>query len=157
MRITPLGSGSQGNSLLVRTRDQQILIDAGFPLDELEARLATAGTEAKAITAICMTHRHKDHKRGVADFCREHGAAIFGAVAAGKAMGGFATVEDAQAALCRVREEVFSPIPENQAVYAQLYTLYRELHDAFGTAEWSGQLTTVMKDLIALREKQRKG
>ena len=85
------------------------------------------------------------------------GAAIFGAVAAGKDAGGFATVEEAQAKLCREREEVFTPIPENQAVYAQLYTIYRELHDAFGTTEWSGKLDTVMKDLIALREKQRQG
>ncbi len=85
------------------------------------------------------------------------GAAMFGAVAAGTEAGGFARVEDAQKALCRVRAEVFTPIPENQAVYAALYTLYRELHDAFGTTAWSGKLNTIMKNLIAVREKQRKG
>jgi L-ribulokinase len=84
------------------------------------------------------------------------GAAIFGAVAAGKDAGGYATVEEAQAALCRVREEVYTPIPENQEIYARLYTLYRELYDAFGTAEWSGKVNNVMKDLIAIREEQRR-
>ncbi len=79
------------------------------------------------------------------------GAAIFGAVAARE----FETVGDAQAAICGVRDEVYEPIPENQAVYAELYELYRQLHDAFGTAEWSGAMANVMKQLIAIRERQR--
>ncbi|MFW5803490.1 MAG: ribulokinase, partial [Verrucomicrobiota bacterium] len=66
------------------------------------------------------------------------GAAIFGAVAAGPEKGGFATVEDAQDAVAGVRDTVYTPNPDAQAVYADLYDLYRTLHDAFGTAEWSG-------------------
>ena len=31
----------------------------------------------------------------------------------------------------------------------------RQLHDAFGTVEWSGNLQNVMKELIAIRERQR--
>lgn len=83
------------------------------------------------------------------------GAAIFGAVAAGQEAGGFASVAEAQAPVCGVRETVYTPIPGNQAVYAELYTLYRALHDAFGTAEWSGKLDRVMKELITIRERQR--
>jgi L-ribulokinase len=83
------------------------------------------------------------------------GAAIFGAVAAGREAGGFADVGEAQTAVCGVRDEVYTPIPENRRVYAEMYRLYRELHDAFGTGEWSGSLSHVMKELIALRERQR--
>lgn len=83
------------------------------------------------------------------------GAAIFGAVAAGREAGGFATVGEAQAALCGVRGREYKPDPDRQVVYAELYALYRELHDAFGTAAWSGRLQDVMKKLIAIREKQR--
>ncbi len=83
------------------------------------------------------------------------GAAIFGAVAAGAKQGGFATVQEAQGKLSRVREKVYLPDPQRQAVYAEMYALYRTLHDAFGTKEWSGKLDQVMKQLIALREKQR--
>jgi L-ribulokinase len=83
------------------------------------------------------------------------GAAIFGAVAAGKEAGGFATVADAQKAVCGVKKEMYKPIPAHHAVYAEIYKLYRELHDAFGTADWSGKLNHVMKDLIAIRERQR--
>ena len=83
------------------------------------------------------------------------GAAIFGAVAAGKDEGGFANVGEAQDAVCGIREEVYEPIPENQAVYTEMYELYRELHDAFGTSGWSGKLDHVMKSLIVIRERQR--
>ena len=83
------------------------------------------------------------------------GAAIFGSVAAGKEAGGFADCAEAQAAVCGVRDIVYNPIPENQAVYEELYVLYRELHDAFGTDEWSGKISNVMKDVIEIRERQR--
>lgn len=83
------------------------------------------------------------------------GAALFGAVAAGPHEGGFASVADAQDVLCGVRDTVYKPNPDARKVYARLYSLYRELHDAFGTTEWKGQLAHVMKDLIAIREKAR--
>lgn len=78
------------------------------------------------------------------------GAAIFGAVA-----GGGPGIGEIQEKCCRVREREYHPIPENQAVYRELYALYRELHDAFGTAQWSGRLNHLMKDLIAIRQRQR--
>ncbi len=71
------------------------------------------------------------------------GAAIFGAVAAGR----YDSTESAQAALCRFKDHVYEPIPENQAVYAELYDLYSELHDGFGT----GNHAAMMKKLIVLK------
>lgn len=82
------------------------------------------------------------------------GAAIFGAVAAGKESGGFATVSEAQTAVCGMRETVHLPHPESQAVYKRLYALYCQLHDAFGTPGWNGNLHGVMKELLTIRETQ---
>jgi L-ribulokinase len=81
------------------------------------------------------------------------GSAIAGAVVAGKAAGGHATCEDAQAAMCGVKEKTFKPIPENQKVYKQLYSLYKQLHDAFGIAGSSAQLANVMKQLLQIKDK----
>ena len=83
------------------------------------------------------------------------GAAIFGAVAAGKAAGGFATVAEAQEAVCGVRETVYTPRAENRQAYDALYALYRELHDAFGTDRGPAPMNHVMKKLIAIRERAR--
>ncbi|MFA9453053.1 MAG: ribulokinase [Candidatus Aminicenantaceae bacterium] len=84
------------------------------------------------------------------------GAAIFGAVAAGPDQSGYSSVEEAQVAMTGTRE-VFEPNRQNHAVYNELYGLYRQLHDAFGTVDWSGSMANVMKDLIIIRERQRKG
>ena len=79
------------------------------------------------------------------------GAAIFGATSSGKI-----SIPEAQSTCCRVRDVVYQPNPENQKVYAEIYDLYRTLHDAFGTSEWSGKLDHVMKKLIDIRQRQRK-
>ena len=61
------------------------------------------------------------------------GSAICGAVAAGKAAGGYDSFAEAQAVMCGVKSKTYRPIAENKAVYARLYPLYKQLHDAFGT------------------------
>ncbi|MEC5128941.1 ribulokinase [Verrucomicrobiales bacterium BCK34] len=78
------------------------------------------------------------------------GAAIFGA-----ACGGSVSIGEVQSNCCQVREKTYSPIPENSAVYEELYAIYKTLHDAFGTSEWQGGLGHVMKDLIRIRQEQR--
>ena len=80
------------------------------------------------------------------------GAAIFGAVTGGA----HDSVESAQAAMTGTKPTVYEPIAENVAVYAQLFQVYKTLHDAFGTADWNGSLHQVMKTLIEIRNSARK-
>src|SRR5690606_17633351 len=81
------------------------------------------------------------------------GAAIFGAVAAGA----YPTVEAAQAKMTGVKSTVYEPIAANVGVYAKLYSIYKTLHDAFGTTGFNGSLSSVMKDLVAIRHDVRRG
>jgi L-ribulokinase len=84
------------------------------------------------------------------------GAAIAGAVAAGKKSGGYDDFATAQKAMTGLKPRVFKPDPKAHAVYADLYLLYRQLHDAFGTEQWTGNLHGVMKRLIQIRDSVRK-
>ncbi len=79
------------------------------------------------------------------------GAAIFGAVAAGPEAGGYATTEEAQAAMTGVKAIKYVPNPEAHAVYAQLYALYKRLHDAFGVKGTQDDLSDVMKVLLDIK------
>lgn len=81
------------------------------------------------------------------------GAAIAGAVVAGKKAGGYDDVGAAQAAMCGVKERTFKPIGENRRVYEQLYSLYKQLHDAFGLESFSGKLANVMKNLLSIKDR----
>jgi len=79
------------------------------------------------------------------------GSAIFGSVVAGI----YPSVESAQQKMVGYKEQVYHPEPKAAEVYAKLFRLYSELHDAFGTKGWSGNLNFVMKELLALREATR--
>jgi L-ribulokinase len=76
------------------------------------------------------------------------GAAMFGAVAAGRASGGYDSITEAAQKMGRVKEETFKPIPENVAIYEELYKEYSTLHDYFGRGE-----NDVMKRLKSMKEK----
>ena len=81
------------------------------------------------------------------------GAAIAGAVVAGRKTGGYDNCPDAQAVMCGAKEITFKPIPENHKVYRQLYALYKQLHDAFGLESFSGKMANVMKALLDIKDK----
>ncbi len=91
------------------------------------------------------------------------GAAIFGAVAAGREHGGFDSVLEAQEAMTGLKAVCFEPDVSAQATYDRLFQLYTTLHDAFGglssptghSGGNSGDLRGVMKELIAIREQVR--
>ncbi|MBU5350340.1 ribulokinase [Paenibacillus lautus] len=75
------------------------------------------------------------------------GAAMFAAVAAGEAQGGYDSIIDAAEKMARVKEETFKPIPEHVEVYEQLYQEYSKLHDYFGRGE-----NDVMKRLKRIKQ-----
>ena len=79
------------------------------------------------------------------------GAAMAGAVC-GNAHPDFPA---ATAAMTGQKETVYQPQPEAVDVYNQLFALYKDLHDAFGTTEWNGNLGHVMKQLLEVRDRTR--
>jgi L-ribulokinase len=80
------------------------------------------------------------------------GSAIAAAVVAG-AHKDFAT---AQKKMTGLKAKVYKPNAKAHAVYKELYALYKQLHDAFGTKDWNGNLSGVMKKLIEIRSRVRK-
>jgi L-ribulokinase len=60
------------------------------------------------------------------------GSAMFGALAAGAAVGGYDTIEDAAAHMAHLKDEQFTPNPAHKATYGALYAEYVRLHDLFG-------------------------
>ncbi len=73
------------------------------------------------------------------------GAAMFGAVAAGKERGGFDSIFAAAEAVPRLKDYVYRPIPENVQVYKRLSSEYKRLHDHFGRGQ--NQVMKVLKDV----------
>jgi phosphoribosyl 1,2-cyclic phosphodiesterase len=65
VRFASLGSGSEGNALLVEVSSgsstTRVLLDCGFSAKEAERRLARLGSGVEALDAILITHEHSDH------------------------------------------------------------------------------------------------
>jgi L-ribulokinase len=74
------------------------------------------------------------------------GSAMFGAVAAGAAGGGYDSIVDAAERMARLKSESYEPNPDAVAVYDELFADYRTLHDTFGRGD-----NDVMKRLKSIR------
>jgi len=77
------------------------------------------------------------------------GSAISAAVIAG-AHPDFPT---AQRKMTSLKKVSYRPKPLAQQAYNQLYALYRQVHDSFGGLNKSADLSRVMKDLLALKNR----
>lgn len=78
------------------------------------------------------------------------GSAMFGAVAAGKAAGGFDTIQEAAKIMAKVKEYTYKPTKGNADIYSRLYGEYRLLHDHFGRDG-----NNIMKRLKQIRKEVR--
>jgi L-ribulokinase len=74
------------------------------------------------------------------------GSAMFGAVAAGSAAGGYDSIVGAALRMAHLADETYRPIAAHQPVYDELYAEYRRLHDYFGRGG-----NDVMKNLKRIR------
>ena len=65
MKITVLGSGSTGNSVLISTEKTRVLVDAGLSAKQILLRLAEVGEDFEKLDGILVTHEHSDHAGGL--------------------------------------------------------------------------------------------
>lgn len=72
LRFASLGSGSEGNALIVEVGETRLMLDCGFSLAETELRLGRLGLAPTDVSAILVTHEHGDHIRGAGKFARKH-------------------------------------------------------------------------------------
>lgn len=77
MRFASLGSGSEGNGLVVCAGATCLLLDCGFGLAETTRRLARLDLDPEQIDGIVVTHEHDDHVGGVPRFARKHGIPVY--------------------------------------------------------------------------------
>jgi phosphoribosyl 1,2-cyclic phosphodiesterase len=77
MRFALLGSGSEGNGLVVESGATRILVDCGFRVSETVTRLERLGLAPSSLAAVLVTHEHDDHASGVARFARRYDLPVY--------------------------------------------------------------------------------
>lgn len=70
MKFATITSGSSGNCIYIEAGSTSILVDAGCTNKGLRQSLAQFGKEPEDISALLLTHEHRDHVSGVLRFAR---------------------------------------------------------------------------------------
>ncbi|MHC4479498.1 MAG: ribulokinase [Planctomycetota bacterium] len=83
------------------------------------------------------------------------GAAMAGAVVAGSKGGGHDDFDQAIDAMTGVMDQRYEPDADHVEVYDRLFSLYRRLHDVYGTTGCSDNLYDLMKELQNIRDEVR--
>ena len=77
MRFASLGSGSQGNTLIVDAGDTRLLLDCGFSARATVERLGRLSIAAEDIDGILLTHEHSDHIAGAFKFASRFAIPVY--------------------------------------------------------------------------------
>jgi len=77
MKISVLASGSKGNCCYINTSVGEFLIDIGMTCSYIGNKLIDIDTTAKNISAIFITHTHKDHINGLKVFVKKYNPIIY--------------------------------------------------------------------------------
>jgi len=117
----------------------------GVKVDEL---FATGGISQKnpMMMQIYADVTRRNVKIAGSEYGPALGAAVFGALAAGKEQGGYDSVFDATHVMANLKDIEYIPNKENAEVYDKLYEEYDVLHELFGRGE-----NDIMKRLKAIR------
>lgn len=81
MHLQVLGSGSEGNALVVRADDLVLMVDAGLGVRVLSERLETARVGIRAVDHLLITHAHLDHSRSGGALAKRQRAVLHAAEA----------------------------------------------------------------------------
>lgn len=77
LNFCSLYSGSSGNSLLIKTENTNILIDAGVSSKKIELALNSLEIEPNKLDGILITHEHTDHVQGLGTFAKKFDLPVF--------------------------------------------------------------------------------
>lgn len=78
MRFVSIASGSSGNCIYAGTENTHVLIDAGISAKRIEKGLFELGLKPSELSAICITHEHSDHIKGLGVLARKYEVPIYG-------------------------------------------------------------------------------
>lgn len=110
MRFTSLGSGSEGNALLVEASEgastTRILLDCGFSMREVERRLLARSIDVASLDALVITHEHTDHIGSALSLSRKYSIPLIMSWGTGQATKAGVGATAAHVRWCRSDERV---------------------------------------------------
>jgi L-ribulokinase len=109
----------------------ETFIASGVPINEIIATGGLSRRNALLMNVLANVTR-MEIKVASCQYTSALGAAMYAAVAAGEAAGGYQTIQDASRKMAHLEKETFVPNNKDKKTYNRLYSEYTLLHDYFG-------------------------
>src|SRR5437588_4489247 len=77
MKLSVLGSGSTGNTVLMVANGTRVLVDAGLSAREITRRMTQVGEDPNSLDGILITHEHGDHAGGLRVLIKDLDCPVF--------------------------------------------------------------------------------
>ncbi|MEW6119627.1 MAG: MBL fold metallo-hydrolase [Pseudomonadota bacterium] len=152
MRFASLGSGSEGNGLVVEAGGTRVLLDCGFGLADCVTRLARLGLQADDLAGIVVTHEHSDHIGGAGRLARKYGLPVWltaGTLAMAQDLGGvMVRVIDSHAAFALEGLEV-QPFPVPHDAREPVQFVFGDGNRRLGVLTDAGCITPHIEAMLA--------
>lgn len=133
-----------GARIIVENYDEN-----GLPIEDVFA-CGGLPQKNKCLMQIYADVLNRDIHVSSAEYAPAIGAAILGAVAAGKNSGGFENIKDAIQSMKQSFLTTYHPVKENVKVYEQLFRIYKQLHNEHGYNRRMNKLKSISSN-ISLR------
>ncbi|MFO7912801.1 MAG: MBL fold metallo-hydrolase [Desulfotignum sp.] len=154
--ICPLASGSRGNAVLVSTPETAILVDAGLSGVEIQRRMAAVGETPERLSAIVITHEHRDHIQGAGVLSRRFNIPVYMTKATYQACAGVVgRISDVQYFGCgqsfsikNNNSAIDDKVPDPSALMVHPFSTSHDASDPAGlTLIWQGCKIGITTDL----------
>ncbi|MDJ0881819.1 MAG: MBL fold metallo-hydrolase [Gammaproteobacteria bacterium] len=148
MQFASLGSGSKGNSTIIRSETTQVLVDCGFSLSQFEKRLQNLSVNPSDIDAILVTHEHADHGAGVIKIAQKYQIPVYTTVGTARALGldVFEVVHGAEEINLGELKINAVTVPHDAAEPVQFTFVDQKNHCKFGLLTDTGHVTPHMRN-----------
>ena len=77
IEVISIGSSSSGNSYIIRSKDANIILDAGLTAKRIMEALCNFDISPESVAAVLITHEHVDHVRSIRALSRKCCNAVF--------------------------------------------------------------------------------
>lgn len=154
-RFCPLFSSSSGNSIYIGAADGGILIDVGVSAKQTQLALQAINVDPGSIHAICITHEHSDHIRGLRVFAARHKIPVYTSAGTlqeltrmGVADGSFQTQVIAEEGICAGGMQIHAFRTSHDSAESVGYTIQTPDNKRICVATDLGEVTPQTKEAL---------
>jgi phosphoribosyl 1,2-cyclic phosphodiesterase len=151
LKFASLGSGSEGNSFLVKSHQATVMVDCGFNFKETSKRLKKLDIDLSEINGILITHEHEDHCKAVQQILKNNKIKIYSSYGTAKRLNLLNDIEIINSSgLIQINDIKISVIPVPHDASEPCHYVFESSNTKIGIITDFGFVTNKIKNTILI-------